>query len=66
MKDKANDIRKGTTTAAHGSRGMMLLFVDGHSEFALYDRLNAPFQDGSTPIYNLDWTIGGLGGQDLK
>jgi prepilin-type N-terminal cleavage/methylation domain-containing protein/prepilin-type processing-associated H-X9-DG protein len=66
MKDKANDIRKGTTTAAHGPRGMMLLFVDGHSEFALYDRLNAPFKDGPTPVYNLDWTVGGLAGQDLK
>ena len=65
-KDKANDIRKGTTTAAHGSRGMMLLFVDGHSELALYERLNAPFKDGATPLYNLDWTVGGLGGQDLK
>jgi prepilin-type N-terminal cleavage/methylation domain-containing protein/prepilin-type processing-associated H-X9-DG protein len=65
-KGKANDIRKGTSTAAHGTRGMMLLFVDGHSELAAYDRLNAPFKDGSTPIYNLDWTVGGLAGEDLK
>jgi prepilin-type N-terminal cleavage/methylation domain-containing protein/prepilin-type processing-associated H-X9-DG protein len=65
-KGKANDIRKGTTTSGHGTRGMMLLFVDGHAEYAAYDRLNAPFKDGATPIYNLDWTAGGLGGQDLK
>ncbi len=63
---KWNDVRKNTTTAAHGPKGMMLLFVDGHSELALYDRLNAPFKDGSTLIYNLDWTVGGLTGEDLK
>ena len=65
-KGKANDIRKGTMTAAHGTRGMMLLFVDSHAEFAPYDRLNAPFKDGATLVYNLDWTVGGLSGQDLK
>ncbi|HTG45662.1 MAG TPA: type II secretion system protein [Verrucomicrobiae bacterium] len=65
-KGKANDIKKGTSTAAHGPRGMMLLFVDGHSEFAPYDRLNAPFKDGTTLVYNLDWTVGGLSGEDLK
>ena len=61
-----NDIRKNTSTAGHGPKGMVLLFVDGHTEMALYDRLNAPFRDGNTPIYNLDWTIGGLAGEDLK
>jgi prepilin-type N-terminal cleavage/methylation domain-containing protein len=66
MKGKWNDIRKGTTTSGHGTRGFMLLLVDGHSEYALYDRINAPFRDGSVPIYNLDWTVGGLGGEDLK
>jgi len=65
-KGKANDIRKGTMTAAHGTRGMMLLFVDSHAEFAPYDRLNAPFKDGATLVYNLDWTVSGLSGQDLK
>jgi prepilin-type N-terminal cleavage/methylation domain-containing protein len=63
---KWNDIRKGTPNAAHGPRGMMLLFVDGQSELAPYDRLNAPVKDGATPVYNLDWTIGGLSGEDLK
>ncbi len=66
VKGKWDDIRKGTASAGHGRRGLMLLFVDGHSELALYDRLNAPFKDGATPIYNLDWTVGGLGGEDLK
>ena len=61
-----NNIRKNTTTAGHGTKGMVLLFVDGHSEMAAYDRLNAPFRDGNTPVYNLDWTISGLLGEDLK
>ena len=45
---------------------MSLLFVDGHSEYALYEALNAPFKEGTTLIYNLDWTVGGLSGADLK
>jgi len=61
-----NDIRKNTTTAGHGAKGMALLFVEGHAEFVLYERLNAPFMDGTTPVYNLDWTVGGLAGEDLK
>mgnify|MGYP003833004459 FL=1 len=65
-KGKWHDIYKGTTSSAHGPKGMNLLFVDGHAEFALYDRLNAPFRDGAKLIYNLDWTVGGLGGEDLK
>jgi hypothetical protein len=65
-KGKAHDIRKNTTTGAHGTRGMILLFVDSHAEFAPYDRLNPPFMDGTVGIYNLDWTIGGLSGQDRK
>ena len=65
-KGKANDVRGATSTSAHGPRGMMLLFVDGHSELASYERLNAPFKDGKTLIYNLDWTIGSLAGEDLK
>lgn len=63
---KWNTIQKGTTTSGHGTKGMMLLFVDGHSQFANYDSLNAPMMSGSIPIYNLDWTIGGLAGMDLK
>ena len=65
-KGTADDVRGGTSTSAHGPSGMMLLFVDGHSELANYKRLNAPLKDGNTPIYNLDWTIGSLAGEDLK
>ena len=65
-KGKAHDVRGATSTSAHGPHGMMLLFVDGHSELANYKRLNAPFKDGATLIYNLDWTIGSLAGEDLK
>ena len=31
-KGKWHDIYKGTTSSAHGPKGMNLLFVDGHSE----------------------------------
>lgn len=65
-KGQADDVHKASNTSAHGPRGMMLLFVDGHSQLAPYDQLNAPFKDGSTLVYNLDWTVGGLSGQDLK
>jgi hypothetical protein len=45
---------------------MSLGFAEGHAEFAPYNRLNAPLKDGSVPVYNLDWTVGGLKGEDLK
>ena len=48
---------------AHGRQGFPLLFVDTHSEYVVYRRLNktAPYGE-----YNLDWTIGGLAtGEDL-
>jgi len=54
----------GDRNVAHGKEGFPLLFVDGHSEFVTYRRLNktAPYGE-----YNLDWTIGGLAsGQDLR
>jgi hypothetical protein len=66
MAGKWNDIRKNTTSAGHGVKGMVLLFVEGHAEMAAYERLNAPFMEGTTPVYNLDWTAGGLAGEDLK
>jgi prepilin-type N-terminal cleavage/methylation domain-containing protein len=46
----------------HGPLGMSLLFVDGHAQFALYPLLNATT---GPKVYNLDWTAGGLSGQDL-
>src|ERR1035437_3702682 len=67
-KDPFNN-NENTPTGGHGFKGMVLLFVDGHSQFALYKKLNP---DGYSPnahpwTYNLDWTVGGLAsGQDLK
>jgi prepilin-type N-terminal cleavage/methylation domain-containing protein len=54
----------GDRNIAHGKEGVPLLFVDGHSEYTTYKRLNktAPYGE-----YNLDWTIGGLAaGEDLR
>lgn len=65
-KGKWNDITRGTATSAHGTRGMSLLFVDGHSELAAYERLTPTFTDGPLPRYNFDWTAGGLAGEDLR
>ena len=61
----AFDVSKNTPSGGHGPKGMSLLFVEGHSEFAAYERLNHTFLNGTTKIYNLDWTAGGLTGQDL-
>jgi len=63
---KVFDIVKNTPTGGHGPRGMSLLFVDGHSEFAPYDRLYPTLVVNGKPTYNLDWTAGGLAGEDLK
>ena len=61
-----NDVENSTGTAAHGRKGMMLLFVDGHSQLAPYTALNHTFLSGTKKIYNLDWTAGGLTGADLN
>lgn len=63
--NSAFDIYQGTLTGGHGTKGMSLLFVDGHSQFALYQNLNHTFTEGPKKIYNLDWTVGGLSGADL-
>ena len=63
--NSAYDIYQDTPTGGHGTKGISLLFVDGHSQFALYRDLNNPFVDGTKKIYNLDWTVGGLSGADL-
>jgi len=47
---------------AHGKDGFPLLFADGHSAFVKYRQLNK----GTLQPYNLDWTLGGLGGEDLQ
>ncbi len=53
----------GDKNIAHGTNGFPLLFVDSHAAFVTYRDLNktAPYGD-----YNLDWTINGLKGEDLR
>ncbi len=46
----------------HGPKGLSLMFVDAHAQFALYRQLNP----GTLNNYNLDWTDGGLKGADLR
>jgi prepilin-type N-terminal cleavage/methylation domain-containing protein len=48
---------------AHGRSGFPILLVDGHSVFAL-----TRFMNKTTPYgeYNLDWTVNGLKGEDLR
>ncbi|MCC7375997.1 MAG: type II secretion system protein [Verrucomicrobiales bacterium] len=54
----------GDKNLAHGKEGLPLLFVDGHSAYVKYQRLNKTEPYGE---YNLDWTIGGLTkGEDQK
>ena len=62
----AFDVANNSPSGGHGTRGMALLFVDGHSQFANYNRLNPTFTNGNQKIYNLDWTDGGLSGMDLR
>ncbi len=52
-------------TYGHGQKGMVLLFADGHAEFAKYERLNPADQSTPQNIYNFQWTVGGLSGRDL-
>jgi prepilin-type N-terminal cleavage/methylation domain-containing protein/prepilin-type processing-associated H-X9-DG protein len=57
------DVNKNSATGGHGRKGMMLLFVDGHSQLTPYTSLNRTLVTGD---YNLDWTAGGLTGADLQ
>ena len=54
----------------HGPKGMSLLFVDGHSQYAHYDILQPTSAPGTPdPVYNFDWTVlpgPGLQGTDLN
>jgi len=47
---------------SHGNKGLSLLFVDGHAQFAPYANLNPT----SVGFFNLDWTVNGLAGADLN
>jgi prepilin-type N-terminal cleavage/methylation domain-containing protein len=48
---------------AHSPNAMALCFVDGHAKLTPISQINParPYGD-----YNLDWTVGGLAGKDLK
>jgi len=59
------DVLGNTLSGGHGIKGMSLLFVDGHAQFARYEQLNNTSLAGNQKVYNLDWTIGGLSGADL-
>jgi prepilin-type N-terminal cleavage/methylation domain-containing protein len=54
----------------HGAKGMSLLFVDGHSQYAQYKILQPTSSGaGGDPVYNFDWTVlpaPGLRGADLN
>ncbi len=55
----------GSQAYGHGPKGMSLLFVDGHSEFVKYERLNPTDTLSGQKFYNFQWTVGGLKGCDL-
>jgi len=59
------DLTLDTPSGGHGPKGMSLLLVDGHAQFARYPDLNHTSGSGSMKMYNLDWTAGGLTGADL-
>ncbi len=60
------DVVGGTASGGHGRKGMALLFVHGHAQFAGYQKLNSTIASGGQPTFNFDWTAGGLGGTDLR
>lgn len=65
------DITSAQRRAAggHGPKGMSLLFVDGHTQYAHYSALQPTSMNGSDPVYNFDWTVQpgpGLQGADLN
>ena len=53
---------EGSKGLAHNSQAIALSLVDGHSKLVPLSRLNEtkPYAE------NLDWTIGGLAGKDIK
>ena len=62
----AFDVTSGSPSGGHGRNGMVLLFVEGHSQFAKYLELNPTSVTAGGKTYNLDWTAGGLTGADLR
>jgi prepilin-type N-terminal cleavage/methylation domain-containing protein len=54
--------QNSAAVVGHGTKGIALAFVDGHSQFPTYKQLFP----GTYGNYNLDWTEGGLAGADLR
>ncbi|HVU28113.1 MAG TPA: prepilin-type N-terminal cleavage/methylation domain-containing protein [Verrucomicrobiae bacterium] len=55
------------TYGGHSINGMLLLFTDGHSQFAKWQQLvPCTLSTPSQPDYNFDWTLNGLRGVDLN
>ena len=50
------------STTGHGTNGFSLLLVDGHSQFVRFTRMNK----SAAGDFNLDWTVHGLSGKDLR
>jgi prepilin-type N-terminal cleavage/methylation domain-containing protein len=53
----------GAKGTAHDPNGLALAFVDGHTQLVPFAKINVTMPYGP---YNLDWTVGGLRGRDLK
>jgi len=51
---------------AHGKGGVTMLFVDSHAAYVRTNELHQGYLANQGQPYNLDWTIGGLAGEDLK
>jgi prepilin-type N-terminal cleavage/methylation domain-containing protein len=49
---------------AHGPNGMSLLFVDTHTRFIRFNQMNS--SSLGPEVYNFDWTVNGLSGQDVR
>jgi hypothetical protein len=53
----------GNSTRAHNENALALCYVDGHAKLTPISQINDTKPYG--PL-NLDWTVGGLAGKDLK
>ena len=53
----------GQDAVAHNPNALVLCMVDGHSKMVPYAEINPTKPYGP---YNLDWTVGGLAGKDIK
>lgn len=56
----------GHYNSGDGVSGMDVLFVDGHAKFVPWPQLMPTSTNGTTPVFNFDWTYNGLAGSDLR